>query len=75
MLRYIREMKPPNIYLSPGECQMRGGSVFRIARLAPRFLFHMTRKLAAIFSDVALPSEYDRTRTTIASGALSRMME
>jgi hypothetical protein len=65
MLRYIREIKHDRLFQSPGECRLRGGDAYRVARLAPRFLYHMTRKLAAIFSDIGLPDEYDHNRVAL----------
>lgn len=67
MMRYIREIAPELVFKTPGECLLQQGNVYRVARLQPRFLYHVTRKLAAIFTDVGLPGTYNEIRAS--SGA------
>lgn len=48
-------------------------SVYRIGHLTAPFLYRLTQQLGAVFSDIGLPSEYEKYRSNIADFLLEEM--
>ena len=59
-LRFINTLKIEEIMQCNSHSQ-----VYRIGRLNAPFLYHLTRKLAAVFSDIGLPETYENNRLVV----------
>lgn len=64
-LRRLSEIQDGEIAVTPIEARER--QAVRVSRLAAPFRYRLTQKLASVFSDIGLPTEYEkRCATTLA---------
>lgn len=65
-LRLIREIPLRGIALSAHQEFVEPNLIARrVGRLQPRYLHRLTQKMAAVFTDIGLPDEYDEIRELI----------
>ena len=67
-LRLIRELPASAIAIDPvRERNDREVEAVRISRLGTPFRYRLTQQLAAVFSDIGLPSEFEMSRKDLLS--------
>ncbi len=59
-LRFINTLKMEEVLQCNSTSQ-----IYRIGRLKAPFLYHLTRKLGAVFSDIGLPETYENNRLAV----------
>lgn len=61
-LRGLLEMRPDDIAFRAGEARQRRFKAKAVGRLDAPYRYRLTQMLAAVFSDIGLPSEYETRR-------------
>lgn len=58
LLRFLREVDQTTIGLQAGDAIQRGLQYHRVAKLVSPYVYDLTRRLGAVFSDIGLPQPY-----------------
>lgn len=72
-LRLVREINVGSIATTPADLRQSGALAGRTARLLSPFVYRMTQQLAQVFSDIGLPSQYEKRRSRVATLVLERL--
>lgn len=64
-LRVIRETSEATIALRPAQLELEHVESKRIGRLSSPYIFHLTQRLASVFTAIGLPTEYEEHRAAV----------